>query len=243
MERENVIEIGIHRRRLRKPQTDGFDYHTYITMELLKLKKVSPLSAEQERVEATRIRNKIAAQRSRTRQRARIMVASSENQELQSEIDELQLEKTKLESLIEDSETHLRCSSRSLPDNTLEQENYILREKIKQKTESEKTLRCRIAELETRCAEAYRMKNSGISRTAVAPLSTFRSFIFLLLLVLGSFGLMKGPERLQIIPTQVRSPKSAVSTSKRSNRTPVMFPARQKVFSPVRLQNIRSAVS
>lgn len=243
MEGEAIIEIGIPRRRMRKPQSDGFDYHTYINMELSKLRKITPLSAEQERIEATRIRNKIAAQRSRSRQRARIVVASSENEELQNEIDLLQLEKTKLESLINDSETPLGCSSRNCPETILEQENYILREKIKQKTELEKNLKCRVAELETRCAEAYRMKNSGISRTSVGPFSTFRSFIFLLLLIVGSFALMKGPEKLQIISSQVRSPKTTVSMIKRSYKSPIMMQARMSVFSQVSQQTIRSAVS
>lgn len=173
------------KKRIRKIAS-GFDYQSHINKELEKLERIRVLDEEEKKQVITRIRNRVSAQRSRTKQRTIIVDISLENQELQNQIEQLKKDNALLQTTLKAKS--LYTSPERID---LEYENKMLKDTFRMKLETEGFLRARIKELETQFEILTRSLDSQVVRQSHANLSinTTKTFLFFLglLMITGLF--------------------------------------------------------
>lgn len=184
------------KKRIRKTSS-GFDYQSYINKELEKLERIRVLDEEEKKQVITRIRNRVSAQRSRTKQRTIIVDISLENQELQNQIEQLKKDNALLQATLKAKS--LNTSPERID---LEYENKMLLDTFRMKLETEEFLRARIKELETQLEILTRSLETQVVRQTHANLSinTTKTFLFFLGLLMTT-GLFLGNHE----PTKYRT--------------------------------------
>lgn len=95
-----AAELAKPRPKIRKNQKDNFDYGAHIAKELHRLKTSGALAPGDEKNAVIRIRNRVSAQRSRTRQRNRCGQSATENEELKARFEALKTENSTLKSAL-----------------------------------------------------------------------------------------------------------------------------------------------
>lgn len=147
-------------KRIRKNQKDFFDYQAHINRELQKL-NVSSMSEEEKKQAIIRIRNRMSAQRSRTRQRERLAEISDYSQDLVLRNQELEKKNQELLALL-----MVQKEPDSAKSIELENEARLLRESLLFRMEEEKKLRQRLVELEMENETLRREKEMKWTRTS-----------------------------------------------------------------------------
>ena len=163
------------KRRIRKDDTEEFDLAYLVEREIKRLGKVGPLSECEQKQISTRIRNRVSAQRSRTRQRDRLCSISQENDELRARIHSLE-EKNKELLVAVQSAPAVRDSEEL----ELRYENAVLREGLARKAADEKCLARKLSELEERMVVVERGRQLTIVRESRAALAVSSSKTFVL---------------------------------------------------------------
>lgn len=186
------------KRRIRKIDTEEFDLAYLVEKEIKRLGKVGPISECEQKQISTRIRNRVSAQRSRTRQRDRLCSISQENDELRARIQSLEEKNKELLVAVQSAP-----SVRDSEELELRYENAVLREGLARKAADEKCLARKLSELEERMIVVERGRKLSIVRESRAGLSvstskTFVLFAGLLLLSIVFVGRANHPSPIPI---------------------------------------------
>lgn len=222
---ENVsFSIEKSSKRIRKKNKSGFDYQTYINKELEKLERVRVLGEKEKKQVITRIRNRVSAQRSRTKQRTRFSDISVENQELQNQIDQLKKDNALLQITLKTKSLNISPERYEL-----EYENRMLKDTFRMKTELEDFLRTRIKELEEELENLTHFLDTQVVRQSHATLSinTTKTFLFFLGLLMISVLFLgnREPSKYKTMGFDFKTRQDSISSSRRISQK---LPARLK---------------
>lgn len=164
-------------RRLRKEQREGFDYQAYIDRELEKMQP-EMLSEEDKRQAIVRIRNRMSAQRSRTRQRERLSVLSDYSKKLHQHAKELERKNLELTVALEQRSLAPVPPPPALYQ--LEFQSQMLMDSLNMKIQSENALLQRVAELEKenlQLRRAQQLEQPRAERALGGGLSVNKTFL------------------------------------------------------------------
>lgn len=125
----------------KKEKGESPDLNAHYLRELKRLEHKGPLTEAETRAILVRVRNRVSAQKSRTKQRERFAVISEENAHLRAKIEALEAENRQLEGAI-----CLRPQAAEPEVLELRHENSALREALKQRISNENALRERLKE-------------------------------------------------------------------------------------------------
>lgn len=165
----SVSSRRVSQRIKKRPGVEASDLNVHYLKELKKLQKNGPLTEAESRAILVRVRNRVSAQKSRTKQRERFAEITVENSELRAKIEALEEENRQLEGAL-----CLRPQAAEPEVLELRHENSALREALKGRLENERLLRERLREAEKIGGEAkiYRAGSEGVR-------SGTKAFVFL----------------------------------------------------------------
>lgn len=165
----SVSSRRVSQRIKKRAGVEAADLSVHYLKELKKLQRNGPLTEAESRAILVRVRNRVSAQKSRTKQRERFAEITVENSELRAKIEALEQENRQLEGAL-----CLRPQAAEPEVLELRHENSALREALRARLESERLLRERLREAEKAGAEGkvYRAANEGVR-------SGTKAFVFL----------------------------------------------------------------